>query len=124
MKIEHADLQHRDAGARGGGEPMTFGRTAIVVPLAITLLVLLGIAAAIALRHPSSVAIAATYLYGPEADASGAAAQDRRAQPAGAGNKPEPFIADDIRMQGLSYAAAVIATPLPRPIPEPSAGYC
>jgi hypothetical protein len=89
------------------------------------LLVLNGVAAEIALRCPSAVTIVAAHMNGYAAIPPVSQAQDRVDQLAKESEeKPEPFIADDIRMQGLMYASAGAAASLPRVVPDRTGFIC
>lgn len=122
MNTEKPQAQHQGSREPAGRKPGSVERTHSVALLLVTLLALNGIAAEIALRCPWAVTTAADYLNGYAATPPVAQAQDRPDRlTQESEEKPEPFIADDIRMPGLTYVSARVATSLPHAVPERTA---
>jgi hypothetical protein len=125
VNIEKPEAQHHGSREPMGRKAGSLDRTNSVALLIITLLVLNGVATVIALRCPSAVTIAAAYINGYAPIPPVSPAQDHPDRMAKESEKkPEPFIADDIRMQGLMYASAEAAASLPRAVPDRTGFIC
>jgi hypothetical protein len=120
-------LSAQDHGSRepAGGKAGKRDNAVDVLLLLVTVLALLGIAAGIAIRFPWALENATTYADASPAISSGSPAPDQRHQPEDAIEETsEPFIADDIRTEGLMYASAGITTSIPRSTSNPSRLIC
>lgn len=118
MNIERSEAQHHGSNEPVRVEAGTFHRPDSVTLLLVTVLALTGGAALVALRYPWALANAAACINGSPAVAAAFQARYSREQPAKEiREKPEPFIADDIRIEGFRYASAGVAGSMPRSVP-------
>jgi hypothetical protein len=119
MSTKQRETQHGEAGGPSPVEPAPVERRGGVTPLLVTLLALAGSAAAVTLQFPWVLASTAAYVNGSAPVHAGSREQDRRDAPAsGSEEKPQPFIADDIRIEGMRYVASGIAAPVPGSNPD------
>jgi len=125
MNTKQRETQHGEAGGPSPVKPAAVERSGSVTPLLVTLFALAGSAAAVTLHFPWVLASAAAYVNGSAATHAGTREQDRCDAPAaGTEEKPEPFIADDIRIEGMRYVASGIAAPLPGSHPDVKEDKC
>lgn len=101
------------SGRPGGGRGREPGSAADGFLLLVALLVVLAAAAFIALSMPQAPEIAAVHAYASTAILTDREPKEEEDQaPEAAEEKPEPFIVDDVRTEGVMYAFADVFCPI------------
>ena len=116
--IEQPIAPGRDSRERAAGRPRSSADTVDVVVLLAVILTLLGTAAGIAIAFPLALENASILATA----STTSVAQTRRLEPEQPGEQEdEPFVADDVRIEGLMQASAATAARSERPASRNSA---
>ena len=125
MKIEQRNAQDYGSREPADSEVAKRNHAMDVMLLLITMLALIGAAAAVSIEFPWVLESAAIRSEAFPATAAGPQGQENRHQPPEEiKEKPEPFIADDVRTEGRMYASVGFTTSIPRSNLDPSGFIC